>query len=121
MSPPSRRGDFGEVLRLLHGGACGVYSAAALSCGRGGELLCASAGDADTATVFDLASLTKALCTSILCMRLVDARRLALDEAVLPGVSVLSRALAAGFTLASASISRSASSIRSIQSLRCWL
>lgn len=79
---------FADVLALLQGGAGSVYSAAALSCGRGGESLAAAVGDAELSTVFDLASLTKALCTSLLCMRLVDDGRLDLDEPVLPGVSV---------------------------------
>lgn len=82
------KSGFSDVLALLQGGAGSVYSAAALSCGRGGESLSTAVGDADLSTVFDLASLTKALCTSLLCMRLIDAGRLDLDETVLPGVSV---------------------------------
>lgn len=81
-------GAFSDVLSLLHGGVGSVYSAAVLSFGRGGEQLSAAAGDADLSTVFDLASLTKALCTSLLCMRLVDAGHLDLDEPVLPDVPV---------------------------------
>lgn len=84
----SRAAAFAEVLELLHGGVGSVYGAAALSCGRGGEQLCAAVGAANLATSFDIASLTKALCTSLLCMRLCDAQKLDLDEAVLPGVTV---------------------------------
>jgi CubicO group peptidase (beta-lactamase class C family) len=77
-----------EVLALLHGGVGSTYGAATVSFGRGGETFSAAVGDADLSTVFDLASLTKALCTSLLCMRLVDAGQLDLDEPVLPGVPV---------------------------------
>lgn len=78
-----------EVARLLASGVGSIYPAAGLLCRRGDSTPWASAvGDAGLDTWFDIASLTKALCTSVLCMRAVAAGRIALDEAVLPGVPV---------------------------------
>jgi serine-type D-Ala-D-Ala carboxypeptidase len=74
--------------------------AAALVRTRGGARIAATSGTtlADgagarvgTSTVYDLASLTKLLCTTLLAARAVDERKLALDEAPWPrwpGVSV---------------------------------
>lgn len=50
------------------------------------HVLCA--GPASEETVFDLASLTKALVTSVLCMRALADGRIALADEVLPGISV---------------------------------
>lgn len=78
-----------EVARLLASGVGSIYPAAGLLGRRGDSLQWASAvGDATLDTWFDIASLTKALCTSVLCMRAVASGRIALDEAVLPGVPV---------------------------------
>lgn len=80
---------FAEVVRLLEGGVGRAFPAGALYCARDGHgTLSIAVGEADLETWFDLASLTKALCTSVLCMRLVEAGRLDLAEEVLPGVSV---------------------------------
>lgn len=70
------------VLAVLHQGVGVAYPAAALSCGRGRVELAASVGSAEATTWFDLASLTKALCTSLLAMRLHAAGKLELDEVV---------------------------------------
>lgn len=70
------------VLAILHEGVGATYPAAALSCGRGRVELAASVGSAATTTWFDLASLTKALGTSVLAMRLHAAGKLELDEVV---------------------------------------
>jgi len=70
------------VLQVLHQGVGAAYPAAALSCGRGRVELAASVGSAEATTWFDLASLTKALCTSVLAMRLHAAGKLELDEVV---------------------------------------
>ena len=67
------------VLAILHEGVGATYPAAALSCGRGRIELAASVGSAATTTWFDLASLTKALGTSVLAMRLHAAGKLELD------------------------------------------
>ncbi|MCS6914299.1 MAG: serine hydrolase [Myxococcales bacterium] len=66
-----------------------AFPAAALAWGEAGKerLLCA-VGEATLSTWFDLASLTKALCTSLLAMRCVAAGCLDLEEEVWPGVSV---------------------------------
>jgi CubicO group peptidase (beta-lactamase class C family) len=83
------KGGYSEVVALLEGGLGVAFPSAALYCGHGGHpTLDIAVGAADLDTWFDLASLTKALCTSVLCMRLVEAGRLDLDEPVLPGVSV---------------------------------
>lgn len=70
------------VLAILHQGVGVAYPAAALTCGRGRVELAASVGSAAATTWFDLASLTKALCTSVLAMRLHAAGKLELDEVV---------------------------------------
>lgn len=78
-----------EALRLLEEEVGQAYPAAALAVAERGALrLLATAGAADLDTWFDLASLTKALCTSLLCMRLYQQGRLDLEEEPLPGVTV---------------------------------
>ncbi len=80
------QGGFSNVVALLESGLS-AYPAAALYCGRGGAAtLSLAVGKANLSTWFDLASLTKALCTSVLCMRLCDAGKLTLDAEVLPQV-----------------------------------
>lgn len=67
-------------------GAVGVaFPAAVLCCGRGELELERAVGDADAQTWFDIASLTKALGTSLLALAAWQAGRLDLDEEVLPG------------------------------------
>ncbi len=73
---------FAEVAALLQGGVGTTYPAAALSCGRDGVEFYAAAGAATDTTWFDLASLTKALCTSVLVMRQHGAGKLDLDQLV---------------------------------------
>lgn len=80
-----------EVVALLEGGVGTAFPAAALVCGRGeGTPLSVAVGAAEQGTWFDLASLTKALATSLLCMQLTQQGRLGLDEVVIPGVPVRS-------------------------------
>ena len=87
----SDAGRFATVDALLQGGAPRIYPAATLLCQVGDRLAFSRVvGDASEATWFDLASLTKALCTSVLCMRAVQAGRVVLTDEVLPGVSVAS-------------------------------
>jgi CubicO group peptidase (beta-lactamase class C family) len=74
------------ALAVVQAGVGLAYPGAALSCGRAGVELAAAVGSAEAGTWFDLASLTKALCTSVLAMRLHDAGRLDLDEPV-PGLA----------------------------------
>lgn len=82
-------GRWSEVVALLEGAVGTVFPSAALVCGRGpGTNLSFAVGAASLETWFDLASLTKALSTSLLCMQLAQQGRLMLDEEVLPGVSV---------------------------------
>ena len=77
--------DFAAVAGLLQDGVGTAYPAAVLSCGRAGVEFTAAVGAAELTTVFDLASLTKALCTSVLVMRHVQAGRLDLEEPVALG------------------------------------
>ena len=70
------------VRAVLQGGVGTAYPAAALSYGRGRVELAAAVGAAKLTTWFDLASLTKALGTSVLAMRLHCAGKLDLDEQV---------------------------------------
>jgi CubicO group peptidase (beta-lactamase class C family) len=80
---------FSEVGSLLRSGVGTIYPAAGVLCRRGHATPYIEAvGDADAATWFDIASLTKALATSVLCMQAVAAGRLRLDEEVLPGVPI---------------------------------
>lgn len=62
-----------------------VYPAAVLCHGRGAVEQLVAVGAARAETWFDIASLTKALCTSVLALRLWQDGRLDLDEEVLPG------------------------------------
>ncbi len=85
--PPVDPGD--AVATLLAQGVGTVYPAAGLLCRLGRDTLRQDAvGEASLGTCFDLASLTKALCTSLLCLRALSQGRLRLDEMPLPGVSV---------------------------------
>jgi CubicO group peptidase (beta-lactamase class C family) len=85
---PSAEAGLAGAVALVEGEAGRTYPAAALHfTDRGaGRLLCA-VGEAGLDTWFDLASLTKALCTSVLAMRLCAAGRLRLEEEALPGVT----------------------------------
>lgn len=74
--------------RRVADGVGAAYPAAALCCGRGAIELCAGFGAADETTWFDIASLTKALSTSLLVLRGWQDGALALEEEVLPGVQV---------------------------------
>jgi len=78
-----------EVEQLLRGGLANVYPSASLSFGRGREPRTFFVGDAAADTWFDIASLTKALSTTLLVMRLCDQGRLRLDEEVLPGAQLM--------------------------------
>lgn len=73
---------FAAALAILEGGVGSAYPAAALVCGRGRRELDVAVGAAEPGTWFDLASLTKALCTSVLAMRLYQRGMLDLDELV---------------------------------------
>lgn len=84
MSTPGYR----EVEGLLQAAVGRVFPAAGLLCFRGRERHLAAFGDATLATWFDVASLTKALCTSVLCMQAVHAGRVQLEEEVLPGATL---------------------------------
>jgi CubicO group peptidase (beta-lactamase class C family) len=76
-----------EELPGLLADAVGVaFPAAVLCCGCRGEIeLAAAVGGVHIGTWFDIASLTKALCTSLLALQQWQAGRLDLDEEVLPG------------------------------------
>ena len=77
--------EFAAVADLLQDGVGSAYPAAVLSCGRAGVEFTAAVGAAELTTVFDLASLTKALCTSVLVMRHIQAGTLDLEELVALG------------------------------------
>lgn len=80
---------FSDVLALLQSGVGSIYPAAGLLARQGQATpLVATVGAAESTTWFDIASLTKALCTSVLCMRAIVDGCVSLDEDVLPGVSV---------------------------------
>ena len=75
--------SFDEVRRLLKESAGAVFPSAQLVVGEEGvEVLRAHVGDCGEDTRFDVASLTKALCTAQLAMHSVDEGRLGLDEVV---------------------------------------
>lgn len=74
-----------EATGLLAAAVGEVYPAAVLCQGRGAVEELAAAGEAGVETWFDIASLTKALSTSVLALRLWQDGRLDLDEEVLPG------------------------------------
>jgi CubicO group peptidase (beta-lactamase class C family) len=89
MTVDHTQSGWAQVVALLQDGVGTAFPSAALCCGRGGSVTRALAvGDAGLTTWFDLASLTKALCTSVLCMQLVERGKLSLDEEVLPGIPV---------------------------------
>src|SRR5690349_6118825 len=54
----------------------------------GSTVLDEAAGACDRETIFDVASLTKALVTTTLVMRLLDDGKLSLDDEVRPGMTV---------------------------------
>jgi CubicO group peptidase (beta-lactamase class C family) len=84
----NRTVSFDAVVRLLGDAVGDVFPAAQLVVADAGEIVFERAvGAATLDTVFDLASLTKPLCTTTLAMRDVE-RGLALDEPVRPGVTV---------------------------------
>lgn len=74
--------DYPAARRVLQEGVGAAYPGAVLCCGRAGEEYVAAVGEAVPETVFDLASLTKALCTSVLAMRLHQSGQLDLQELV---------------------------------------
>jgi CubicO group peptidase (beta-lactamase class C family) len=77
------------VLDLLSSAAGPVFPSAQLLVVDGGAtVIDAAVGDCDRDTIFDLASLTKALVTTTLVMRHLDAGRLSLDDELRPGVTV---------------------------------
>lgn len=76
------------VVQLLQAAVDTVYPAAVLCSGRHTVELEVAVGAASLQTWFDLASLTKALSTSVLAMQLHDAGKLTLEDEVLPGVRV---------------------------------
>lgn len=92
-------GGLGAALRLVEAELGRAFPAAALGYGEGGRTqLLAACGAAGLDTWFDLASLTKALSTTLVALRLCAAGRLDLDEEArvegdgawaLPGVRVL--------------------------------
>ena len=80
---------FGAARALLEGAVGAVYPAAELLVVDGGEpVLSLRAGDCGPGTVFDLASLTKPLCTTTLVMRHLEAGRMSLGDELRPGVTV---------------------------------
>ncbi len=77
------------VRALLRGGVGAVFPSAQLVvCDRGRTVLDEAVGGCGPDTLFDVASLTKALVTTTLTMRLVDAGRMRLADEVRPGVTV---------------------------------
>jgi CubicO group peptidase (beta-lactamase class C family) len=81
--------QFETVRAMLREAVGTVFPAAQLVVCDGGRVVVdEAAGACDGATLFDVASLTKALVTTTLTMRLVEAGRLSLDEELRPGVSV---------------------------------
>jgi CubicO group peptidase (beta-lactamase class C family) len=78
--------DLGELIDAAVGD---VYRAAQLVVvDRGRTVVDAAAGDCARETLFDVASLTKALVTTTLAMRLHEAGRLPLERELRPGVTV---------------------------------
>ncbi len=75
-----------EVESILRRGVGVAYPSACLSFGVGSTPRTFSVGHATDETWFDIASVTKALATTLLVMKLCDAGLLHLDEEVLPGV-----------------------------------
>lgn len=90
--PPvkSRSGPgLAAALGLVEGAVDLAYPAAALCCAdAGADRLFAAVGRADLDTWFDLASLTKALCTSLLALRMCQEGRADLADELLPGVTL---------------------------------
>jgi CubicO group peptidase (beta-lactamase class C family) len=77
------------VARLLGDAVGPVFPAAQLLVVDAGAAVWARAvGDCTPATLFDVASLTKPLCTTTLVMRLCEQGRLELDDEARPGVTV---------------------------------
>jgi CubicO group peptidase (beta-lactamase class C family) len=84
----SRTPDFAPVVTLLEGAVGRVFPAAQLIVVDGGtEVLAKAVGRATLDTIFDIASLTKALCTTTLAMRAVDEGKLVLDDEVGRGIT----------------------------------
>ncbi len=78
-----------KVTALLASSVGSVFPSASLWVSDGGVcIMNAQVGGCDASTLFDLASLTKPLCTALLCMRLVDQDRIALTDEVRPGITV---------------------------------
>ena len=86
--------DFEPVRRLLHGAVGTVFPAAQLLVVDDFQrVFYEPAGDCTRETLFDLASLTKALSTTTLVMRLLDARKLRLSDELYPGGASIELAL----------------------------
>lgn len=80
---------FSTVRELLRAAAGPVFPAAQLVvCDAGARVLDEAVGSCDRDTIFDVASLTKALCTTTLVMRAIDRGALTLDDELRPGVTV---------------------------------
>jgi CubicO group peptidase (beta-lactamase class C family) len=77
-----------DVASILQSGVLSVYPSASLCVGRQPDPQQLIVGSAQRDTWFDIASLTKALATTLLVMKLCDEGRLQLDEEVLAGVQV---------------------------------
>jgi CubicO group peptidase (beta-lactamase class C family) len=77
--------DLGQPRRLLHEAVGTVFPSAQLLVVDGGDvLLDEAAGDCDRDTWFDVASLTKPLCTTTLTMRLLETARISLETPLRP-------------------------------------
>ena len=75
--------------QLLLDGVGSIYPSAQLVVCEGGKtVLDEAVGECDADTLFDVASLTKALVTTTLAMRLVESSRLGLGDELRPGVTV---------------------------------
>lgn len=77
-----------EVEAILLSGLSSVYPSAALCFGQDTVPEQLIVGQATNETWFDIASLTKALATTLLLMKLCDEGRVDLEEAIWPGVRV---------------------------------
>ena len=81
--------DFAAVRRLMDESVGAVFPAAQLAVVDGGvTVLDEAVGACRPDTIFDVASLTKALATTTLAMRLVARGTLSLDDEVRPGVPI---------------------------------
>lgn len=77
---------FADIEALLGGAVGSAFPSASLSFGQSSQPNTIAVGDASLETWFDIASLTKALSTTLLAMRLVQKQQIDLHQEVLPGV-----------------------------------